>query len=70
MGPSMRVAVQRIGTIEHVERNVVLRRRFHRVSHRGDVSVETHARILNIKHQRIDSRQHFVRWTPVSPYKL
>ena len=37
------------------------RRGLHRISHRRNVRVEAHAGILNIEHQRIETREHGVR---------
>jgi hypothetical protein len=53
-------AAEWVGAIENVERDVMPRGGFHRVAHRRDVSIETHAGILKIENQRVHAIQHRV----------
>src|SRR6185437_13934073 len=59
-----RDAIDRIGAVENVKRNVMLRRGFHRITHRRDESVEAHAGVLNIVDERVDALKHLVGRTP------
>src|SRR5579859_1641708 len=42
----------------------MLRGGFHRIAHRGDESVEAHARILNVVDESVDALQHLIRGAP------
>ena len=68
--PFDHVAANKIGPVQHVERNVVLRGLFHAVRHRRRVGVKTHAGILHIKNKRVDPASISSVGRSDSPYKL
>ena len=55
------VAADRVGTVEHVERNARLGCGFHRQAHRRDVRVEARPHVLNVEHERVQPGQRFLR---------
>ena len=56
--PFHREAVDRIRSIEHDERQARLRRRFHRVRHRRDVSIDARADVLQIEDHHVHRIHH------------
>ncbi len=53
-------AAHGIRSVQHIERDLAFRRFFHAIRHRCRVRIKANARILHIKHQRVDTLQHFV----------
>ena len=56
-----RDAAERIGPVEHHEGDARLRRRLHRVGHRGDVGIDARADILQVEDQHFHAVQHLAR---------
>ena len=57
-------AVDRVGAVEHDDRQLPLRRLLHHVRHRGHVGVEARADVLEVDHDRVEPLEHRRGRTP------
>ncbi len=51
---------QRIGPVQYIETDSLLRRGLHRIRHRAGVGVEARAGVLHVKDQRVEPLQHAI----------
>ncbi len=57
-------AADGIRSIQNKETETVFRAGFHRHGHGGNIGVKSHAYILNVKYQSIETFQNFLRGFP------
>jgi len=55
-------AVDRVRAVENNKSDVVVGSRLHRVTHRRNIGIEARTDVLDIKHNGIDSIEHFRSW--------